>query len=171
MRGGRCVDCGYVGPPAGLEFHHRDPGTKDFAISGFGGSWSTLLAEAAKCDLICANCHRLRHLAEDELTKASIVVRFRRTTKIRAVSQMGGACYECGRRGEPAIFDFHHLDASRKHFGVGQDGIPRSWPRILAELAKCVMLCANCHREVHAGVRDLDDGLLGLAEGALPYVA
>ena len=32
------------------------------------------------------------------------------------------------------------------------------------------MLCANCHREVHAGVRELfDDGLLGLAEDGAPY--
>jgi predicted HNH restriction endonuclease len=42
---------------------------------------------------------------------------------------------------------------------------------VAAELAKCVMLCANCHREVHAGMRVLDKGLLGLAEDALAYVA
>jgi len=42
---------------------------------------------------------------------------------------------------------------------------------VIAELAKCVMLCANCHREVHAGARELDAGLPGLAEDALAYVA
>jgi hypothetical protein len=68
------------------------------------------------------------------------------------------------------IFDFHHKDASTKSFGV-QDGNTRSWPRIAAELAKCVMLCANCHREVHAGVRVLEEALPGLAEEALAYVA
>lgn len=84
---------------------------------------------------------------------------------------MGGACDGCRRRGPDQIFEFHHIRASEKEFGISEDGIMRSWPRIVAELAKCVMLCANCHREVHAGVRDLDDGLLGLAEDALPYVA
>lgn len=83
---------------------------------------------------------------------------------------MGAACYACDRRGPAVIFDFHHWDAGTKSFGV-QDGNTRSWPRIAAELAKCVMLCANCHREVHAGVRELDEGLLGLAEDALAYVA
>lgn len=168
--GGRCVDCGYAGNAAALDFHHRDPGTKDFAISDFA-NWPKLLAEAQKCDLVCANCHRLRHLAEDARRETSAVVRFRRATKMRAVAFMGGCCDCCGRRGEPAIFDFHHIDASQKDFGIGQDGIPRSWSKVVAELAKCVMLCANCHREVHAGVRELDEQLLGLAEDALRYVA
>ena len=170
-RGGRCVDCGYSGSASALEFHHRDAGGKDFAISAFGGSKSKLIAEAEKCDLVCANCHRLRHLIEDAAAKGGAVVEYRRSTKVRAVAFMGSTCHACGRDGPPAIFDFHHWDPKTKAFGIGQDGIPRQWAKVVAELAKCVMLCANCHREVHAGVRELDEGLLGLAEDALPYVA
>ena len=84
---------------------------------------------------------------------------------------MGGACFGCDRRGSFRLFEFHHWHASEKDFGISDDGIVRRWPSILAELAKCVMLCANCHREVHAGVRTLDEGLLGLAEAPLAYVA
>lgn len=84
---------------------------------------------------------------------------------------MGAICQGCGRDGAAAIFEFHHLDAANKEYGISQAGFPYRWERVLAELAKCVMLCANCHREVHAGVRELfDDGLLGLAEDAVPYV-
>ena len=69
-----------------------------------------------------------------------------------------------------AAFEFHHLDAGTKEFAISADGVPRRWELIVAELEKCVLLCANCHREVHAGVRDLfDDGLLGLAERSGPY--
>lgn len=168
--GGHCVDCGYAGYAGALDFHHRDPSSKEFALSAFHGTLVDFLAEADKCDLLCAICHRLRHLAAMAGRPVTAVVTHRRRRKQRAVLSMGAACYACDRNGPSVIFDFHHWDASTKSFGV-QDGNTRSWPRISAELAKCVMLCANCHREVHAGVRELDEGLLGLAEDAIAYVA
>jgi predicted HNH restriction endonuclease len=102
--------------------------------------------------------------------KQTCAVLTRRRLKARAVAYMGDACSGCGRAGHQAIFEFHHRKPSEKEFGITSDGIPRRWGRILAELAKCVMLCANCHREVHAGARELDEGLLGLAEAAGVYV-
>ena len=168
--GGRCGDCGYSGYVGALDFHHRDPSSKEFALSASHGTLAELSAEAAKCDLLCAICHRLRHLVATANQPGTPVVTHRRRRKQRAVLSMGSACYACGRQGPAAIFDFHHLDASTKSFGV-QDGNTRSWERIAEELSKCVMLCANCHREVHAGLRELDEDLLGLAEDAAAYVA
>lgn len=57
-----CVDCGYDAHPAALDFDHRDPATKCFDISRALStrSLSTLLEEVAKCDVRCANCHRVR---------------------------------------------------------------------------------------------------------------
>lgn len=170
-RGGRCSACGYSGPAAAFDFHHREPTSKRFAIGTFNGAWKALLAEAEKCDMLCANCHRLHHLAQDVNSKGGAVVDSRRRLKVRAVDRMGGRCLGCERTGPPALFDFHHTDAKDKGFGIGQDGIPRSWERVIAELEKCVMLCANCHREVHAGVRELRPTLLGLAEAPVLYVA
>ena len=95
----------------------------------------------------------------------------RRVTKARAVAFMGGTCFGCGASHANSVFEFHHLNAWDKEFGISQDGAMRSWQKVVTELAKCVMLCANCHREVHAGIRVLDEGLLGLAEDALAYVA
>jgi hypothetical protein len=171
LAGGRCVDCGYSKCLAVLEFHHRDAKTKEFGVGNFGGSLARLLAEVAKCDLLCASCHRLRHSALDGemLQDASVV---RRDKKARAVELMGGVCFECERDGPYRLFEFHHIDADTKVFGISQHGISsRTWQQIVAELEKCVMLCANCHREVHAGVRTIRSTLLGLAEDALPYVA
>ena len=99
------------------------------------------------------------------------VVAHRRRRKLRAVTHMGSACYACDRDGPPALFEFHHSNADEKDFGLSESGIPHRWERVVAELEKCVMLCANCHREVHAGVRTIRPTLLGLAEDALPYVA
>jgi formate-dependent nitrite reductase cytochrome c552 subunit len=169
--GGKCIRCGYDALLSALDFHHRDASQKDFAISSFHGSWTKLAAEAAKCDLLCATCHRLEHARLDELIETGPVVQFRRDLKVRAVTFMGGACEGCGRTGPSAAFDFHHKDAAGKDFGISQDGIPRRWEKIIAELAKCVMLCANCHREVHAGVRTLHPAQPALAEEALEYAA
>jgi transposase len=57
--GGACQLCGYDRFIGALHFHHRDPRTKSFGMSesGFTRSLEALRAEAAKCDLLCANCH------------------------------------------------------------------------------------------------------------------
>jgi hypothetical protein len=57
--GGRCALCGYNRSQAALEFHHRDPSQKLFAISHQGVTRSLARAreEARKCVLVCANCH------------------------------------------------------------------------------------------------------------------
>ncbi len=57
--GGACVLCGYDTCPAALQFHHLEPAEKKFSISreGVTKSFAELRAEAAKCVLLCANCH------------------------------------------------------------------------------------------------------------------
>lgn len=58
--GGSCKDCGLTGPPFLFDFDHRDPAEKSFGIGGKTKSFSILLSEAEKCDLVCATCHRWR---------------------------------------------------------------------------------------------------------------
>jgi hypothetical protein len=56
-----CADCGVQYPPCVMDFHHRDPAEKLFQIGPrVHASRVRLLAEIAKCDLLCSNCHRLR---------------------------------------------------------------------------------------------------------------
>lgn len=56
-----CADCGYNEHPAALDFDHR-PGTdKCFGIgAGNRRALADLLEEISKCDVVCANCHRIR---------------------------------------------------------------------------------------------------------------
>lgn len=58
-RGGKCELCGYHRYVGALDFHHRDPKTKKFGIAekGMTYSLSRLREEAAKCALLCGNCH------------------------------------------------------------------------------------------------------------------
>ena len=57
--GGRCVLCGYDRYSGALHFHHVEPGDKEFGVSARGRARSIarLRAEAAKCVLLCSNCH------------------------------------------------------------------------------------------------------------------
>ena len=57
--GGACVLCGYSKTMAGLHFHHVDPATKSFGLGerGVTMSLAAARAEAAKCLLLCSNCH------------------------------------------------------------------------------------------------------------------
>ena len=61
-KSGPCLDCGRSYPPYVMDFDHRDPKTKVAKVSTmvYKGSESLLRAEIAKCDLVCANCHRIR---------------------------------------------------------------------------------------------------------------
>lgn len=57
-------------------------------------------------------------------------------------------CVNC-KETDPICLTFHHLDKSKKDFGLHQR--QRSWASIEKEIAKCVILCSNCHLKVHAG--------------------
>lgn len=65
----------------------------------------------------------------------------------KAHQYKGAKCEICGHTGLPAEFDFHHLDPSTKEFQISHPHT-RSWEKMRAELDKCQLLCACCHRKV-----------------------
>lgn len=69
---------------------------------------------------------------------------------------MGGKCVICGYNKCLDALDLHHINNSEKDFNLGVvTSNPISWPRIVAELKKCVLLCSNHHREIHKGLVQL----------------
>lgn len=57
-----CVDCGNRYPPRAMDLHHRDPVTKEYTVSQMLSKTDVeILDEIAKCIVLCAVCHRLRH--------------------------------------------------------------------------------------------------------------
>lgn len=71
-----------------------------------------------------------------------------RRIKAEEVERMGGICADCGGRFHPDLYDFHHLDPSEKEYQWTKLRL-FSAERRQTELAKCVLLCANCHRARH----------------------
>lgn len=62
-------------------------------------------------------------------------------------------CKVCGER-EPVALDLHHTDPSSKEVEVSKT-VNYSREILKKEVRKCVVLCANCHRKVHAGIIEL----------------
>lgn len=93
------------------------------------------------------------------MTKNSNRVKtWRNNTKDRIIKAFGSSCAVCGYSRCNNALELHHLDPTEKEFSFG--GIranPKSWDKIVVELRKCMLLCANCHREYHAGILVIPD--------------
>lgn len=77
------------------------------------------------------------------------VQRRRVNLKLMAIAYKGGCCERCGYNKCVTALEFHHLDPSEKDFGISAAGATRSFERIKVELDKCIMVCSNCHKEIH----------------------
>lgn len=102
---------------------------KKFMKMGFG----------RKSFTICKKCHNENN--KDRLKKR----------KERFVANMGGQCVRCFYKKCINALEFHHIDPSKK------DPKFECWKsfsdeRVTKELEKCILVCSNCHREIHAGI-------------------
>jgi len=73
--------------------------------------------------------------------------------KLRAIKSGGGECQNCGYDKCWKALHFHHVDPSQKEFAIfeSKSGYRkvRNWEELKKEIAKCILLCANCHAELH----------------------
>jgi len=87
---------------------------------------------------------------EERRAKNVIYVQ-RRREKIKSLSveYKGGKCEICGYNKCIDALEFHHINPEEKDFGIASKGYVRSWEKVKKELDKCMLVCANCHREIH----------------------
>lgn len=76
----------------------------------------------------------------------------RKKLKQMAIDYKGGKCQVCGYNKCTGALEFHHPDPNKKDFGMSDGGWTRAWEKIKTEIEKCMLVCANCHREIHAGI-------------------
>jgi hypothetical protein len=88
--------------------------------------------------------------------KEHVADRWRRVKQI-LVDEAGGCCRLCGYRRCVGALQFHHLDPAQKSFGLASDGVTRGIQAAREEARKCVLLCANCHAEIEAGIERLQE--------------
>lgn len=78
-----------------------------------------------------------------------ITLERQRQRKRQAIKYKGGKCEICGYSKCQDAFDFHHKNPEEKEFDLGA-GRFTSFDKYKNELDKCMLLCANCHREIHS---------------------
>lgn len=70
--------------------------------------------------------------------------------KLEVINSLGGCCSRCGYKRNIAALEFHHLDPNEKEFQIDLRHFSNSsLEKLKQELDKCILLCANCHREEH----------------------
>ncbi|MCX6764494.1 MAG: hypothetical protein NTU58_02180 [Candidatus Nealsonbacteria bacterium] len=88
------------------------------------------------------------------------VAKRRRKIRQMSIEYKGGKCIVCGYNQCIQALEFHHLNNSEKDFSISDKGYTRSWEKVKKEIDKCILLCANCHRELHVGITQLPKEIL-----------
>jgi 5-methylcytosine-specific restriction endonuclease McrA len=141
-----------------MDFDHRDPSLKSLQLTvgrAMLKSQTALLDEVSKCDIVRANCHRVRTQARRPSRQPAAGGSSRYLERKRAAwraqvrlldSIRNLPCADCRRRFPPCAMDFDHRDPATKLYTVTQMIGRAGTQRILDEAAKCDIVCANCHR-------------------------
>jgi hypothetical protein len=106
-----CAECGRTGPHSRLHFDHIDPDTKSFDVSGATRTWPTILAELAKCEVRCAECHMARTVREGHAWRNRERVG---PDEARRRKQESDRRYQRRRRADPAYRERKAEDERRR---------------------------------------------------------
>jgi DNA-binding CsgD family transcriptional regulator len=85
---------------------------------------------------------------EKKIANYKHVKNFRQKNKERAVNYKGGKCEKCGYNKCITALEFHHTDPKEKDFHISSN-MNKAWDKVKKELDKCILVCSNCHREIH----------------------
>ena len=165
-----CMDCGGAFPPHVMDFDHRDPKTKAFSLAAdktLLKNRAVLKAEVAKCDIVCANCHRIRTArqhangeitygfapspsppATAEAAKRRAAWHKRRREQMQLLVRIRElvACRDCGKSYPVCAMEFDHRNGDEKTALVSRMPGRVKIRTLLEEIVKCDIVCTNCHR-------------------------
>jgi|SRR5208337_672601 len=73
----------------------------------------------------------------------------RKNLRRQFIQELGDCCSKCGYNKYDGALQFHHKDPSKKEFGLSNKHLNLSLEKLRKEVKKCILLCANCHHELH----------------------
>lgn len=98
---------------------------------------------------------KLRHTCKK--CEAKSASNRRNEAKKHAIAYKGAGCLVCNYFGCIEALEFHHLDPLQKDFEIGRN--LKALDQIKEELDKCILVCSNCHKEIHGGFISSDNYL------------
>lgn len=147
-----CLDCG-VSDRDVLEFDHVAGKQANISALAYdGASARRLSAEVARCEVVCVNCHRRRTASRlprwrstgSELRSQAMARGERRNAEWVRTLLLRSSCTDCGLD-DFATLEFDHLYGKTENVGrLARNGV--SLNRLKVEVARCQIVCANCHR-------------------------
>jgi len=85
-----------------------------------------------------------------KVTNSESVILWRKRTKKKLIEYKGGKCESCGYNKCDSALQFHHKDPTEKDFSIS--GKSLSFDRLKEEVDKCMLVCSNCHAEIHENI-------------------
>src|ERR1700674_2170899 len=134
-KGGKCQDCNGTFPDCCFDFDHCDPREKSFCIAAsYGKPLTILMAEVDKCDLVCANCHRIRTAANPII--AQMISEANMGHPVSTESRMKSSNSQKGQKRQPPTIEWKaqaSVRAKGNKYGSGNKGKPWSEARRAAK--------------------------------------
>ena len=96
----------------------------------------------------------IKHGKKKKISNTEAVESWRKRKKKALVEYKGGKCQCCDYYKCIEALEFHHLDPNIKSFTIS--GKSKSFNSLKSEVDKCILVCSNCHKEIHAGLINID---------------
>lgn len=93
-------------------------------------------------------CYECAPHEDENMSHAQAVTIKRRVIKKALIEYKGSKCERCGYNKCIRALEFHHINPNEKDFGISKC-ITKSMSTLKQEVDKCILVCSNCHAEIH----------------------
>lgn len=130
--------------------------TSEFSVQKRNTKSGISIKRRSECKS-CYNEYIRKYLKDNEKHKSRVKKGKEKRREFIAQLKVSTGCYLCGYKKSSGALHYHHLDPSEKEFEIGWAVNKQlTEEKIMTEIKKCVLLCANCHSEVEQGVTKLE---------------
>ncbi len=140
-----CYTCSPIG------YHNTRPSFDDSIIKRDSVTHDVIEKRCDTCSLVKHKIEFYKGHKSCKVCHNNQVIDRQREIKKQCIDYMGGKCCKCGYCKYQGALEFHHLDPTKKDFGISRKQ-KTNFEDLKKELDKCILICSNCHRELHGAM-------------------